>query len=228
MRTFMPALLSFLSLTPLLRVPMQPLPSRADYRTAVKRMHADLHALERHGGDLGIDCDPIRVSHAYGAQLAAIFPGSTKPSCEAHCAYTRTLQLSSCSSNANTATSSGSVIHASSECDSLQTSTSSPLANSATSCCFSTAIASGSNFSSIHPIANTATSSGFVFKNSPGCDSLQISANSLHSNFATSSGGSTAHHSTVTQQRASCNFDGIDPNGSDAKLGRPAKQRRLR
>ena len=203
------------------------MPSRADYRTSVKCMHADLHALERHGGDLGIDCDPIRVSHAYGAQLEAIFAGSTELSCEAHCAYTRTLQLSSCSSNANTATSSGSVIPTSSECDSLQTSTSSPLANSATSCGFSTAIASGCNFSSIHPIANTATSSGFVIKNSPGCDSLQISASSFHSNFATSSCVSTAHHSTVPQ-RASCSFDGIDPNGSDAKLGRPAKQQRLR
>ena len=38
----------------------QPLPSRADYRTAVKRMHADLQALVRHGGDLGIDSDPIK------------------------------------------------------------------------------------------------------------------------------------------------------------------------
>ena len=66
-----------------------------------------------------------------------------------------------------------------------------------------------------------------VIKNSPGCDSLQISASSFHSNFATSSGVSTAHHSTVPQ-RASCSFDGIDPNGSDAKLGRPAKQQRLR
>ena len=38
----------------------QPMPLRADYRTAVKRMHADLQALVMHGGELGIGCDPIR------------------------------------------------------------------------------------------------------------------------------------------------------------------------
>ena len=46
---------------------VQPLPLRANYRTAVKRMHADLQALVRHGGALGIDSDPIRVARAYGA-----------------------------------------------------------------------------------------------------------------------------------------------------------------
>ena len=74
------------------------MPLRADYRTAVKRMHADLQALVMHGGDLGIDCDPIRVAHAYGAQLEAIFADSIEPSF--------TLQHSSCSADANNATSS--------------------------------------------------------------------------------------------------------------------------
>ena len=44
---------------------------------------------------------------------------------------------------------------------------------------------------------------------------------------ATSSGLSIAHPSSVPQ-RASCSFDGIDPNGSDASLMLPAKQQRLR
>ena len=97
----------------------QPLPSRANDRTAVKRTHVDLHALEKHAGDLSIDCDHIRVLYAYGAQPAVIFVGSIETSYE--------------------------VIYISSKCDSLQTFTCSPLANSATFCGFCITIIPGSN-----------------------------------------------------------------------------------
>ena len=86
---------------------VQPLPTRAYFRTAIKRMHADLQALLQHGEDLGIDSDPIRVSHAYNAHLEAVFAGSIEPTCEEQDANTRSLHFSSSNPNANFATSSG-------------------------------------------------------------------------------------------------------------------------
>ena len=148
---------------------------RAQFRTAIKRMHADLQALLRHGEDLGIDSDPIRVSHAYNAHLGAVFAGRAEHSCDEQHASTPTLQL------------------------------------------FSNNLAPAALPHATHAVpsvaANFATSSGLSISTSAGCSP------SSHHNRALSSS---------VPQLALNSFDGIDPNGSDAFVGRPAKQQRLR
>ena len=71
-------------------------PYCGNYVDAVSQMQYDVRALKQHGASFGIDCDPIRVAHAYQHQLEVMFAEGhdafpPHASCPAHSSHTATM-----------------------------------------------------------------------------------------------------------------------------------------
>ena len=173
-------------------------------------MQLDLKGLNQHGTVFGIDGHPIRVAHAYQNHLGvmfdeghyATFHNANDPSHPGHSAYS--FMHAPTASDHKRVQSSYVATHATGH-------------NADAGACLSSP-------AHLKPCQSANTSA----RSSDASSSAH--ASSTAAALATTSGHLSAlynAHSSLVPQRASFSFVGIDPNGSDAIVGRPAKQQRL-